>query len=244
MAKLMRVQKFLAHAGVGSRRAVERLIDQGRVMVNGVVLSEQGVKIDPELDKVAVDGEIIEVPEEFEYWLVYKPVGMVSSTKRQDETPIVTELVKSDKKLFPVGRLDKDSEGLILLTNDGALAHRLTHPKFHIDKTYEVLVQGKVTDKKLDRLRKGVRLAEGMTRPTEVNILRPMRRGIWLNFRLHEGKFRQIRRMCSEVGLEVKRLIRIQFGPLTKEGLQPEELRPLSEAEIGSLYRLADLNRE
>ncbi len=236
-----RLQKFLAHQGIGSRRAVEKMIAAGRISVNKKIIINQGVKIDPTTDRVTVDGKVIKPKEKYEYIWLNKPPEVLSAASSKTGELTVVDLVDSDNRLYPVGRLDKDSQGLLLLTNDGELTHRLTHPKYHIPKTYEVFVSGKITTKKIERLQTGIKLSEGMTQPAEVEIIEQNETGTWLEFVLHEGKHRQIRRMCATVDLHVIDLIRVKFGPVEIKNLKLGKSRSATSAEISTLYKLVKL---
>lgn len=233
----IRLQKFLAHQDVASRRSIEKMISAGRILVNGKQITEQGTKVDPEKDKVSVDGKLIKVKDELVYYWLNKPVGYLSAASSKYGESTVADLVKSDKRIYPVGRLDKDSQGLLLLTNDGELTHRLTHPKFHLDKTYAVQVVGNVSESKLEKLRSGIELEEGLTLPAVVNQVDTD----VLEFIIHEGKHRQIRRMCAAVRLHVSGLIRVQFGPIKLGKLQTGEFRIANKQEIETLKQLVGL---
>lgn len=232
----VRVQKYLANQGIASRRAIEKMIGDGRIAVNGKIVEEQGLKIDPAFDRVSIDGEIVEYQDEFVYYWLNKPTGVISAASSSTGETTVVDLIDSPIRIYPVGRLDKDSQGLLLLTNDGELTHRLTHPKYHIDKTYHVIVGGKVTEKKLERLRKGVRLDEGMTAPAEITD-----HGNYLEFVIHEGKHRQIRRMCAMVDLQVLELTRVAIGPNKIGKLGIGDYRPVTKQEIQKLKQLVKL---
>jgi 23S rRNA pseudouridine2605 synthase len=218
----IKIQKFLANAGISSRRAAEKLIEQGKVSVNGKTATI-GQRIDPSQDKVLYRGEPISGIE-LKYYLVNKPAGVLTTTKdelgRKTVLSILPEGVTKGTRLYPVGRLDKDSEGLLLVTNDGELTHKLTHPKHLITKTYRVFVDRKPTYKALQHLRRGVRLREGVTEPAEVEIEENTDRGTWLTMTIKEGKNRQVRRMMERVGYETTRLIRTEFGPYSLNELQ------------------------
>lgn len=233
----LRVQKFLANQGVASRRSIEKMIGEGRVSVNGQVVSKQGVKIDPDKDKVSVDEELIKSKDQLVYYWLNKPVGIISAASSKYGESTVADLVQSEKRVYPVGRLDKDSQGLILLTNDGELTHRLTHPKYHIDKTYQVRVVGKITQNKLELLRSGIELEEGITKPAQVTEVEDQ----CLQFTIHEGKHRQIRRMCAEVNFHVTELIRTDFGPIKLGHLQLGNSRKATDEEITTLKQLVKL---
>jgi pseudouridine synthase len=240
-AKLVRIQKFLSAQGVASRRSVEKMIAAGRISVNGKVVTTQGTKIDPEKDKIAIDGQKIKRQAELIYFWINKPEGIISAVSNKAGEPTVVELLKSNRRLHPVGRLDKDSSGLMLLTNDGELTHRLTHPKYHIDKTYHVRVSGHVSSRKISDLSQGIILEEGITAPAQVEVLRKDQHAAWLQFIIHEGKHRQIRRMCMTVDLHVNELIRMAVGPIKLGNLKPGQFRPATGSEIKTLKQLVGL---
>ncbi len=228
----VRLQKILAGAGVGSRRACEELIAAGRVEVNGET-AELGRRVDPGRDRVAVDGVPIGVAPGLVYYLVYKPTGVVSTTSDPQGRPTVTAVVPSEPRVHPVGRLDADSEGLILLTNDGELTYRLTHPSFGIEKEYVVTVSGLPDPADVRRLRQGVELEDGLTAPARVALLAPD----VLRVTIHEGRNRQVRRMARAVGHPVRQLIRTRIGPLRIGSLGPGEWRELTVDEVRALER-------
>lgn len=228
--KIERLQKIMAAAGVASRRVSEELIADGRVTVNGVVAS-LGDKADPAVDRIAVDGVITTVDPTRITYVLNKPVGIISTASDTHDRPTVVDLVDVDTRLYPVGRLDADSEGLILLTNDGSLTQRLTHPAFGVDKEYLVRVDGEVSRGSLRRLRDGIELSDGVTAPAKVSQLSP---GL-LRFVLHEGRNRQIRRMCDAVGHPVLRLVRTRIGTLTDPALGPGEWRIVNRQELHDL---------
>ncbi len=242
-----RLQKILAAAGVASRRASEALIRAGRVKVDGQVVTELGTKVDPDRVTITVDDRPIRPRRDHVYYKVYKPRGMLSDIGGDTRgRPTVADLLPQDvRRVFPVGRLDLNSEGLVLLTDDGALAHRLTHPRYEHPKVYYVLVTQRPPESALNRLRRGVEIPGGVTAPADVEvvdapppelILAPgERKGSWLKFVLREGKKRQIRHMIAAVELNLVRLIRWAIGPLTLAGLRPREARPLTRREIAGL---------
>lgn len=235
----LRLQKFLSMAGVASRRAAEELISQKRVKVNGVTVTKPGIKVDTEKDTVEVDGKVCKLKNTYVYIMLNKPKGYITTLYDPFGRPTILDLVKGLKtRVFPVGRLDKDTEGLLLLTNDGELAYKLTHPKHGIEKTYIVKVKGKVSKKAVNVLQKGVILEEGKTSPAKVRILK---RGIdftLLEMKIHEGKKRQIRRMCEKVGHPVIELKRVKIGELTLKGLKAGEWRYLTNKEMEYLKNL------
>jgi 23S rRNA pseudouridine2605 synthase len=228
--RAVRLAKYLAHAGVASRRAAERLIADGRVTVAGQVVTDPARDVD-ESSGVAVDGEVV-AREPREVWALNKPAGVVSTARDTHGRATVTDLVPSARRLYPVGRLDADTTGLILLTNDGELADRLTHPRYEVPKTYRARVEPvAVPDRALRALRDGVELDDGPTAPAEV---RQQRAGL-LELTITEGRKRQVRRMCEAVGHRVVALERIAFGPLRLSGLRPGKARRLTPAEVDSL---------
>lgn len=239
----MRLAKYLAHAGVASRRAAEQVIRDGRVTVAGEIVLDPALDVDEHV-VVTVDGRVLDGLEGHVIYAVNKPLGVVSTAKDTHDRPTVISLVPHTLapegtaqrvRLYPVGRLDADSTGLILLTNDGALAHRLTHPSFEVPKTYRARVDGgPVGEQALRRLREGVRLEDGMTAPARV---RRVGRGV-LELTIHEGRKRQVRRMCEAVGHPVAELRRVAFGPLGLGDLAPGGCRRLSDEEVELLRDL------
>jgi 23S rRNA pseudouridine2605 synthase len=230
----IRLQKVLAQAGLGSRRAVEELIAAGRVLVDGEV-AVLGRRVDPARERVEVDGVPIGTAPGLVYRLLNKPKGVVSTAHDTHGRPTVVDLVPGDPRVVPVGRLDADTEGLILLTNDGDLHHRLTHPSFGIEKEYFVEVDGTVSRSALSRLRKGVELEDGITAPAKVSEPSP---GV-LRVTIHEGRNRQVRRMCEAVGHPVVRLVRTRIGPISDRRLSPGDWRDLTVGEVRALERSA-----
>ena len=230
-----RLQKVLAHAGIASRRRAEELITAGRVTVNGEVVKELGVKVNPRRDVVHVDGRQVGKPEQHVYFLLHKPRGVLSAAGDARGRRTVVDLVPSGARLYPVGRLDLESEGLILLTNDGELAYRLAHPRYEHEKEYRVLVEGRPAPEALDRLRKGVGMEGGWTLPAQVQVEREADSNTWLRIVLKEGRKRQIRRMVEAVGYRVLRLIRVRIGPLHLSDLKPGASRPLTAGELRAI---------
>jgi 23S rRNA pseudouridine2605 synthase len=236
-----RLQKVLAHAGVASRRACEELIRQGRVQVNGQVVTELGTKVDPNQEEIRVDGTPIVTSVEKVYLILNKPPGYISTAHDPWGRPTVLDLIPHQERLYPVGRLDAESEGLLLLTNDGGLTHRLTHPRYQQEKEYLALVQGRPTEAVLSQLRRGVDLEEGRTAPAKMSRV-SRKEGLetppgttWLRIVIHEGRKRQIRRMCAAVGHPVQRLIRVRMGPIELGDLPVGGYRPLSSKEVRRL---------
>jgi 23S rRNA pseudouridine2605 synthase len=225
-----RLQKVLASTGWGSRRTCEELIAEGRVTVNGVV-AELGRRVDAATDLIAVDGAPVGVKPGLVYYLLNKPAGVVTTAKDTHDRRTVVELVPTEPRVFPVGRLDRDTEGLLLLTNDGELAHRITHPSHGVEKEYLVHVQGHVSQGSLRKLREGVELEDGVTSPADASQPSP---GV-LRLTIHEGRNRQVRRMCDAIGHPVLRLVRTRIGPLFDRSLRPGDWRELSTGERKAL---------
>jgi len=232
-----RLQKVLAAAGLGSRRQCEELITAGRVEIDRHVVTELGTRVDPESREIRVDGEPLPQTKRV-YFAVNKPPGVVSTNRDPAGRPRVVDLVPSgDARLFSVGRLDLNSEGLILLTNDGELANRLAHPRYEVEKVYRVLVVGHPGREVLDALRKGTHLAEGLVRAEQVRVKSHHKESTVLEMVLREGKNREIRRMLAKLGHKVLRLARIAVGPVRIGNLAPGESRPLTRQEIDALRR-------
>jgi 23S rRNA pseudouridine2605 synthase len=229
-----RLQKILAQAGLGSRRACEELIADGRVRVNGEVAT-LGTRADPESDAIEVDGALIGVRQGLVHYLLNKPPGVVTTASDPQGRRTVVDLVPPEPRVYPVGRLDADTEGLLLLTNDGDLAHRLSHPSFGVDKEYLADVVGRPSRGAIRRLREGVELDDGPTAPAKVSLVGEHT----LRITIHEGRNRQVRRMCETVGHPVRRLVRVRVGPLSDHRLAPGAWRPLTQAEVRALERAA-----
>ncbi len=227
----VRLAKYLARAGVASRRSAEKLIAVGKVRVGGEVVTDPARDVD-ERSNVEVDGRLV-ATEPREVWAVNKPRGVVSTAREPGRRRAVTELVDSRRRLYPVGRLDADSTGLILLTNDGGLANRLTHPRYGVPKTYLVRLARPPSERDLDRLRGGVRLDKGRTAPAEVERLGERK----LEITIREGRKRQVRRMAEEIGNEVEELTRIRIGSLELGDLRRGEARRLDRREVATLWK-------
>jgi len=226
-----RLHKALARAGVASRRAAERLMQAGRVAVNGQVVRTPGAVVDLDSDLITVDGQVIAAAARPRYLLLNKPLGYVSTARDERGRPTVLDLAPAGGRLYPAGRLDADSEGLILLTNDGDFALRATHPRYGVEKEYRVLVRGVAEPADLERLRDGVELAEGVARAVRVEVLTQDRQRTWLMMVLRQGWKRQVRRMLAAVGYSVERLVRVRMGGLTLGSLPAGQWRDLSAAE-------------
>ncbi len=229
-----RLQKVLSRAGLGSRRVCDDLIADGRVRVNGDI-AELGRRVDPESDTVEVDGVRIGVRQGLRYLLLNKPAGVVTTASDPQGRRTVIDIVPDEPRIYPVGRLDLETEGLLLLTNDGDLTYRLTHPSHGVEKEYLAHVQGRPSRASLRHLREGVDLDDGPTAPARASMLEPS----VLRLTLHEGRNRQVRRMCEHIGHPVVRLVRVRIGPVTDRRLGPGEWRDLDQAEVRALERAA-----
>lgn len=236
-----RLQKVLAQAGVASRRKCEEYIEAGRVQVNDKTVTTLGVKVDPAVDAIKVDGRPIN-RQRMQYLLFNKPKGVITSTTDPEGRNVVSDYIKDVKeRVYPVGRLDYDSEGLLLLTNDGELANLLTHPRHHVPKTYHATVKGVPHGDLLDKLRAGIKLEDGMTAPAEVEYvdINPDKNETILSITIHEGRNRQVRRMFEAISFPVIKLKRIQFGTLLLAGLQRGKHRALTKSELEELRQSA-----
>ncbi len=233
----MRLQQFLALASLGSRRKCELLIQEKKVRVNGK-LAFLGQKVNPDTDRIEVNGAFVK-PDAEQCWILYKPRGYLSTVSDPHGRKTILDLVNIKNRVYPVGRLDKDSEGLIFLTNNGDLAYCMTHPKFGIDKVYEVIVKGSVSRETLKRIEKGILLEDGITAPCKIRILKKAPDKAILEIKLQEGKKREIRRMMESFGLGILSLKRTRIGPLTVFGLEPGKLRSLTKEEIQALKKYA-----
>lgn len=235
----MRITKILAQAGLASRRAAETLLATGRVSVNGSVCREPGAQADPEHDIVALDGRPLPRREPLEYVLIHKPRGYLSSRRDPEGRVVVLDLVPGARaRLFPVGRLDRDAEGLVLLTNDGDLANRLLHPRYQVPRVYEVEVEGRIHPGDLARWRRGAALADGPAVPAGVDVLARRPRTTVLRVVFREGRKHEVKRYCEALGHPVRRLVRTEFGPLRLGDLRPGRHRPLSGRELAALRSL------
>lgn len=233
-----RLQKILSQAGVASRRESEGIIAAGRVAVNVTVVTELATKADPDTDTITLDGKPITIEEKRVYILLYKPVGYMTTMKDPEGRPIVSDLLKGVKeRVYPIGRLDYNTEGLLLLTNDGALANSLMHPSHEVDKGYLVRVSGKVSALQIKKLSEGVKLEDGMTAPARVTPVSESENNSWISITIHEGRYRQVRRMCEAVGLNVVRLKRARYDFLEIGDLKPGEYRHLAPEEVTRLNR-------
>ncbi|MBR6401286.1 MAG: rRNA pseudouridine synthase [Firmicutes bacterium] len=232
----VRLQKYLADAQVASRRRSEEIIQSGRVCVNGQTVTELGTKVD-EGDVVTVDGKEVHPADKLVYIMLNKPEGYVSTAKEQFGRPAVLDLIDCEYRVYPVGRLDHDTSGLLLLTNDGALTYKLTHPKHNIDKTYIAQVEGIPTAAEMKRFSEGLEIDGYTTAPAKIRIVKKGRLTT-LEITIHEGKNRQVRKMCAAIGHEVRSLKRISTGRLTLGGLEKGSYRLLTEDEVAYLKTL------
>jgi 23S rRNA pseudouridine2605 synthase len=237
-----RVQKLLAAAGLGSRRACEEMVEDGRVTVNGDV-AVLGRRARPGVDAVAVDGVPVALAGERTYYLLHKPAGTVTTASDPEGRRTVLDLVPAEPRVFPVGRLDFHTEGLLVLTNDGELAQGLTHPSHGVTKTYLAEVEGVPLDSQLKRLRLGIDLDDGRTAPARVTLVGERGGNAALEIAVHEGRNRQVRRMCEAIGHPVSRLVRTGIGPLTDTRLRAGAWRALTVEEVRALYQAAGLAR-
>jgi len=233
-----RLQKIIAAAGYCSRRRAEDLIAEGRVRVDGRV-AKLGDQADAQKCQILIDGKPVRAAEELTYLLLHKPLGVVTTLSDPDGRRVVTDLVRDQPvRLFPVGRLDINTSGLLLMTNDGDLANRLAHPSQQVDKRYRVKIRGHLTDEAKNMLAEGVRLDDGMTSPARVEKVRVSGGHTWFELCIHEGRNRQVRRMCEALGYQVSRLVRIGYAFLTLGDLAPGQARVLTRSEVNRLQKL------
>lgn len=239
----VRLNKFLSLAGVASRREADRWIVQGRVSVNNKTVDELGFKIDEERDVVQVDGRKVQVKPTPVYILLNKPAGYLVTLKDPFRRPVVRSLLPASLgRVFPVGRLDLESEGLLVLTNDGELAHRLSHPRFGVKKVYLVKVKGEPNKEVLSRLERGIYLEGRKTAPAKAALLAPGQKSSWLRLELQEGRKREVREMCAAVGHPVQELRRVEYAGMVLKGLKPGQWRHLGPPEVRRLKALVDLS--
>jgi 23S rRNA pseudouridine2605 synthase len=242
---LSRLNKIIADAGIASRRAADQLILEGRVSVDGEIIIELGGKYDPEINDVKVDGESLIISKSKTYLAFHKPAGIISTMSDPEGRANLGDYFKDRKdRLYHVGRLDKDSEGIILLTNDGDLAHRATHPSYGLEKRYLVEVEGEFNKQMSDQLLQGVRLEDGLARAMKVVHARAVSKNHhWVEITIHEGRFHIIRRLIESLGLKVLRLIRLDFGPINLGDMKPGRHRVLNSQEMTNLFTLLKLNK-
>jgi 23S rRNA pseudouridine2605 synthase len=242
---LSRLNKIIADAGIASRRAADQLILEGRVSVDGEIIIELGGRYDPEINDVKVDGESLSINKSKTYLAFHKPAGIISTMSDPEGRANLGDYFKDRKdRLYHVGRLDKDSEGIILLTNDGDLAHRATHPSYGLEKRYLVEVEGEFNKQMSDQLLQGVRLEDGLARAMKVVHARAVSKNHhWVEITIHEGRFHIIRRLIESLGLKVLRLIRLDFGPISLGDMKPGRHRVLNSQEMTNLFTLLKLNK-
>lgn len=233
MIMLERLQKIIANSGAASRRKAEELIVDGLVTVNGTIVRELGTKADPENDAIKVSGKLIHIPHRKTYLVLNKPQGYITSMNDPEGRPVVTELLKGVKaRVYPVGRLDYDTEGLLIMTDDGELAHSLMHPSHEVSKTYLVKIKGVLEDKEMEKLQKGIKLDDGVTAPAVVRKLKKADANSWIELTIHEGRYHQVKRMMERVGHTVIKLIRVRYGSIELGNVPPGTFRYLTPEEV------------
>ena len=237
MGEIVRLQKYIAMSGAASRRAAEKLIEEGRVNVNGKLIREQGKKVEIGKDKVSLDGEELHLAKKNYYIMLNKPVGYVSTVNDQFDRPTVVDLVKKDinTRIFPVGRLDYDTEGLLLMTNDGDFTYKITHPKYHVEKTYIAEIKGGVAIADMYKLRNGIKIEDYTTSPAKAEIIDAIDGHTYIQITIHEGKNRQVRKMFETLGYTVTALKRISIGEVKLGNLPLGRWRHLTSHEINCL---------
>lgn len=237
----MRLQKYLASCGLASRRKCEVYILEGKVTVNGEVIDTLGTQVE-EGDEVCFEGKPVQMKEDYVYYILNKPVGYVTTVQDERGRETVLDIMKDvETRIFPVGRLDYNTSGLLILTNDGELTYGLTHPKHHVNKTYEVKVRGKISEKSVRQLQSGVIIDGRKTYPAEVEIIKQTDKNSWIRLTIHEGRNRQVRKMCEVVGHQVVSLCRTSIGDIQMKGLAIGSYRPLKSEEISYLRRIAGI---
>ncbi len=238
--ELIRLNKYLAMCGVASRRKADELIQQGRVEVNGKVVTQLGLKINPQKDKVTVDGKLVKPEEKLVYIVINKPKDCITTVRDEKGRRTVLDLVKVKQRIFPVGRLDRNTTGVLLLTNDGELAYRLMHPKYKVEKAYKVEIDKPIKPEDIEKLKSGIMLDGRKTEACDVYIL-PNSDRKEIGITIHEGRYRQIRRMFERLGYKVRKLHRVSFGGITVSGMKRGEWRYLTESEIKRLKKITGL---
>jgi 23S rRNA pseudouridine2605 synthase len=234
----VRLQKLLSRAGIASRRAAEELIRAGHVSVDGRVVTEMGVSINPATSVVKVDGRTVQAPAAFSYYVLDKPRHVVCTLADPQGRATVRDLLPAEAgRVYPVGRLDYDAEGVLLLTDDGDLAHRLMHPRFGVERTYHAKVKGRIEDRALERLRTGVYLEDGRAQAEDVRFLRRTSENSWITLTLREGRHHEVKRMCLAAGHPVQKLRRISYAGVGLAGLEPGGIRQMTAAEVAQVRR-------
>ncbi len=234
--KTQRLDKYLANLGISSRRGIKKFLKEQILTVNGDRVRESGTRIVPEKDDIRLNGKKMQASH-LVYYAVNKPKGIISTTADEYGRMNVISLIPSNQRIYPVGRLDKDTTGLLILTNDGELTHKLTHPKFHVFKVYHLTVSGRVEKSQLSKLRNGIILEDGITAPAEVTVLKELKTKTLLSMTIHEGRNRQIRRMCDAVGIDLLELERVKFGPVALANLKSGKYRELTKKEVEALRK-------
>ena len=239
-----RLQKIIARAGIASRRAAEEMILNGRVTVDGQTITELGGKYDSSRHKICVDGKPLNFAEKKVYYLLNKPKGYLSTAKDERGRRTVLDLLPEvSERVYPLGRLDNNTEGLLLISNDGDLMNGLLHPRYKVNKTYVARVAGVPSEKLLDKLRQGIKLEDGMTAPAVVKMLETSDSEAKVEITIHEGRNRQVRRMFAAIGCDVRALKRVKFAGLTLKGVKRGHYRPLTDEEITELYKIAGIKQ-
>ncbi len=236
-----RLQRILSANGIASRRASEQLIVDGRVRVNGKIVRELGTKADPSVDRIEVDGRPLVQPN-LRYIMLNKPSGYITTVSDERSRRTVMDLVETKDRVYPVGRLDRETEGLLLLTNDGTLANRITHPRYELDKEYQILTHLRPSEATMAAIRKGVKVDGTLIVPKEFRMLRETAEGIEMKLVIHEGLNRVVRKMMDQYEIEIARLRRTRIGPLSMAGVRAGQWRDLRAAEIGGLYEAVGLD--
>ncbi|MFN0157866.1 MAG: pseudouridine synthase [Bacteroidota bacterium] len=239
----VRINRYISMCGLASRRKADELVTEGKVRVNGTVMLDLGFKIDPAHDRVSVDGKQAVIRHENLYLVMNKPKDTITTLSDERGRTTVMSLVKTKQRVYPIGRLDRNTTGVLLLTSDGEFANRLMHPKFEVSKSYLVTSETQVKPVHLEKIAKGVALDDGKTAPAEVFVI-PGKRGKEVGIIIHEGRNRQVRKMFELFGYEIKKLDRVAYGPITKDGLARGEVRSLSKSEVRSLKKLAGIKDE
>jgi pseudouridine synthase len=238
----IRINRYLSMCGVASRRHADELVREGKVKVNGKIVTEVGTKIDPRRSKIFVNGNQVTQLHDYLYLVLNKPRDAITTVSDERGRTTVMRFVKTRQRVYPIGRLDRNTTGVLLFTNDGEFANRLMHPKYEIEKSYQVTLDKSVTREHVEQLRKGISLADDLTAPAQVYVL-PGGRGKEVGIVIHEGRNRQVRNMFEELGYEVTKLDRVAYGPITKEGLSRGAARSLTRGEIRKLKVLAGIEQ-
>lgn len=238
--ELIRINRYISMCGVAARRKADQLVLDGQVEVNGKVMVDLGTKIDPRRDKVFVNGKQVVRVHDYVYLVMNKPKDAITTMSDEKGRPTVVSLLKSKHRVFPIGRLDRNTTGVLLFTNDGDFANHLMHPKFKLEKSYQVTLETPLTQEHAAKLRKGTKVGDKNTSPAQVYII-PHGKGKDIGIIIHEGRNRQVRKMFESLGYEVKKLDRVAYGPITKEGLSRGETRSLTRGEVRQLRELAGM---